>query len=378
MTSEHSHAHPAGAEHDAYDASVALWLRRVTAGETPSASLADAEALASLPAAAVADTAHRHRVAPWVRAALTEHQARIPAEHWARLSAAAEQHVNRTLAHYVGLLRLLEWAESETIEVVVLKGATVARWYPDPLLRPYSDVDLLLQEVDVDRVVARLVESGFAEKPHSHDDPAHHEHGEFQRIFMHGVTGQIVEVHVNHLQIGLRPVGMRDIWERSQPITLHRTTARSLEANDLFVHLAVHLHRHGFDRLIWFKDLDLIARTGTLDWDRVADLADEQGCGESLAATLELLVEMLGTPLPPEAISIIRTRSRVSRWLFNRVWKPSDVAALLPRRRWRMRRAVQFAPETGLLRGGLLAFLFTGRRRDKLRILVARLRHRQA
>src|SRR5690606_38588876 len=123
-----------------------------------------AEALADLPAAAVAYTAHRHRVAPWVRDALQPHQALIPVDHWSRLTAAAEQHVNRTLAHYIGLLRLLEWAEVEGIEIVVLKGATVSRWYPDPLLRPYSDVDLLVQETDVERVVAHIVAGGSVEK----------------------------------------------------------------------------------------------------------------------------------------------------------------------------------------------------------------------
>jgi hypothetical protein len=132
----------------------------------------------------------------------------------------------------------------------------------------------------------------------------------------------------------------------------------------------VHLHRHGFDRLIWFKDLDLMVRRGDLDWARIDALADAEGCRDSLVAALEYLGMVLKTPLPPEAQEMLKRRSRLSRWLFHRAWKPAEVVALAPRRRWRMRRAVQFAPETGLMRGGLAAFLFTGRRRDKVRVLL--------
>jgi len=348
-------------------------------GLTPQVTEAEVALLSTFPPAVVMEMVVRHRLTPWLRAALEPHRELVPSELWKAFELGAEFQISRTMAHYVGLLRILEWADENAIEIMVLKGPAVAHeWYPDPTLRPYSDIDLLVCEADVDALTTRLEETGHAEKFHDHAEPSHHEHGEFQRIFTHVKTGQIVEVHVNHLQIGLRPVGMRDIWERSRWMTFHDTRARALEAHDLFVHLAIHLHRHGFDRLIWFKDLDLMVRNGSLDWDRVIQLASEQGCRESLATTVELLAQTLGTPLPPAAKRLTATRSRFSRWLFDLVWHPADVIALAPRRRWRMRRAVQFAPETGILRGGVLALFFTGRRRDKFRVLFARLLRRKA
>ncbi len=362
---------PAAAE--SFDPRVARWVRHLVRGERPEADEAVIRQLASLPLDQVVELLVRHRVAPWVAAALAPHQDRLPTAAWTAVHGASEHYVTRTLAHYVELIRILRGCAEDGIDVVVLKGPAIANeWYPLPDLRPYGDLDLLVADEHLGPLGRRLQDAGYLRKPSDHDDPVHHEHAEFQHIYMHPRTRQIVEVHANHLQIGLRPVAMRDIWERARPVQFHTAPARVLEHHDLFVHLAVHLHRHGFERLMWFKDLDLMVRRGHLDWERVEILAAAEGCRESLAAALEYLVLVLETPLPPEAQRLLARRSRLSRWLFHRAWRPAEVAALVPRRRWRMRRAVQFAPETGVLRGGLAAFLFTGRRRDKVRVLLAR------
>jgi hypothetical protein len=139
--------------------------------------------------------------------------------------------------------------------------------------------------------------------------------------------------------------------------------------NDLFLSLAVHLHRHGFERLIWFKDLDLIIRRDGegLDWRWLDETARDEGVAASLQHTLWLLRRLLDTPLPESAAALARV-SRLHRLL----WRERDVVEA-GERRGRWRRAVQFAPAEGL-RGALPSLLLMGRRSDKLRALWRRAR----
>jgi len=167
---------------------------------------------------------------------------------------------------------------------------------------------------------------------------------------------------------------MDEIWESSTPVLLGGTSARALEEHDLFVQLCVHLQRHGFGRLIWFKDIDLIIRRGAVDWSTVEAKAAQQGCLDSVAYTLWLLERVLGTPLPAAAQLLVWRQPWLARRLDRMLWPPKSVVALAPQRQWRLRRLVQFAPETGVLRGGLPSLLTTGRRTDKLRVLGAAVR----
>ncbi|MGE5596774.1 MAG: nucleotidyltransferase family protein, partial [Hyphomicrobiales bacterium] len=314
-----------------------------------------------------------HRAAPWVAAALATRPELANRAPLAPLVQAGSMQALGTLRLYAELDQLLQELNAAEVPVVVLKGPGVAQqFYPNRSLRPYGDLDLLINEQSLPTVTAMLERRGYAEKEGMGEAHRLHQcHGLFQRIFIHRAGDRVVEVHCDHLQIGLEPVGMDEIWERATPARFGRGEARVLEPHDLFVQLAVHLHRHGFNRLIWFKDLDLIVRGQDLDWQEVRERAARQGCLASVAQALRLLREMLGTPLPPGALALCDEQGWISRKLQDLAWNRDDILSLRPQSRWRLRRAVQFAPETGVLRGGLPSLLFVGRRRDKLRVLAA-------
>ena len=351
----------------AADTALARWLRAAMAGEQPALSAALVAELPNLDGDALAELAWRHRVAPWVLAAIEAAGATPPR---ALASAAARQTLD-TLGHFGELCRLLTWTNEQRIDVVVLKGASVAAaYYPRAEQRPYGDLDLLIRERDLPQLSARLEEDGYR-LYYPERERLHHEHGLWQRTFLHPERREVVELHCDHLQIGLEPVAMDEVWERARKMRFGTATAAAVEPHDLFVQLAVHLHRHGFDRLIWFKDLDLMVRGEQLDWDAVRERAEREGCRDSVSTTLELLVAMLGTPLPAGARALVAERSRLARWLTRRVWEPERLIELEDARPLRLRRLVQFSPESGLLRGGLPAFLTTGRRGAKARVMLA-------
>jgi hypothetical protein len=189
---------------------------------------------------------------------------------------------------------------------------------------------------------------------------------------VHPATKVALDVHYDAFQIGLTPQDEGGIWCRAMPVSIANRNVMTPALNDSFLLLAVHVHRHGFDRLIWLKDLDLMVRKfgDQLDWLWIAATAHAEGVESSVKLVLQLLWELWETPLPPQAACL---KSGVWETLMHSVMWPSSHILDSEPRRFRGRRVVQFIPGDGL-RGFLPSLLLMGRRRDKLRSLVLRLR----
>lgn len=317
----------------------------------------------------------RHGVSPWLLPALSRADliGLLPSDCLAAIRASAKTTLLRTLFLAQALEEALLALGAEGIPVAVLKGPAIAeRYYPEPSLRPYSDIDLLVPlpahrtaleacvrlgyALAEDRGGVGAAAGGTCESP-------------FEATMFHQQSGIKLDIHYDHLQIGLKPRAMDDVWRRSEPWTFHAASARILALNDLFLFLCVHLNKHGFERLIWFKDLDLIARQqgSRLDWQWLAEAARQEGVITSLHYALRLLSKLLDTPLPADALALANA---AGSGLFHRLlWREAEVLNLQPGR-WR--RAVQFVPRDGP-RGALPSLLVMGRRSDKLRALGQRL-----
>ncbi|MEX1254787.1 MAG: nucleotidyltransferase family protein [Dehalococcoidia bacterium] len=361
-----SHARASSAE--------ATFVLDALRGDAPAAAPAVIDAaLAVRDWDAVAALAHRHGVGPWLLRVVSapEIAGLVPESAVDALRTQAGASTIAALALAQAMEEALLGLEAEGVPVAVLKGPVIAeQFYPDPGLRPYRDIDLLVPLEASERVAALCGRLGYAvAEDHGGTHAAQHGTCEtpFETAYVHTRTGLSLDVHYDHLQVGLRPRELDGLWQRSEAWTFQRGRARRPGLNDLFLALAVHLHRHGFERLIWFKDLDLIVRRAgdQLDWRWLDETARAEGVGASLQHTLWLLQRLLGTPLPGEAAALARV-SRLHRLL----WREQDVIEA-DERRGRWRRAVQFAPAEGL-RGALPSLLLMGRRSDKLRALWRR------
>ncbi|HZC77419.1 MAG TPA: nucleotidyltransferase family protein, partial [Ktedonobacterales bacterium] len=172
-----------------------------------------------------------------------------------------------------------------------------------------------------------------------------------------------VELHRDLLQLGPPTRCQPALWERAQPLLVGKMRARMLSLEHQLLHLAVHLHTHGFSRLIWFKDLDLLLRRhqGEVDWVALHALARAEGVSLSLRHALAAVRELLGTPLPPEA-------GRDLGWdplgmvAHAVLWPRSRVLALAGKQRLR---SVRFNPRQGPS-GVVPSLVVMGRRREKL------------
>jgi hypothetical protein len=286
--------------------------------------------------------AHRHRLA--------RRAARLTAQEWESVPTQAETHgmapllyvhlkaaevqlprdVKRTLQGLVlrhreinrvrmRVLRdILSTYDDAGIQALVLKGAALAHLvYPEPGLRPMSDLDILVPKAELWRAQRLLAESGFdAPLPSSRALPHRHLGGATRRTegltihvelhyklssdyFDHAISYMRSKIwpksrsstpahafrrrHISRArsrQAERRRNAPASMWPDDltvppQPFVLADLTAHTLGHEDMLSHLCQHLTSHvnvwDFGRLIWVADIVSLAErfVAQIDWKRI-------------------------------------------------------------------------------------------------------------
>lgn len=257
------------------------------------------------------------------------------------------------------------------IPLIVMKGAAVSHLlYENPSTRFSGDIDLLCKEEDYTRLHDALTSAGFvAEDERQLPGKCSSLETAFEQHFRTPGDGIPIELHVDSIKLGVKPNNADSVWERAIPVNIGKTTALSLSYRDLALMLPVHLHRHGFTRLAWFKDIELLIKNHghEIDWDLVVSDAEAEGATSSLWLTLGLLRDMLGTDLPEGLVQKLRP-SPLTRLGWRLIWPRKRVLALEASTK---RRVVQFSVGESW-RGTIPSLVLMGRRREKLAILFHR------
>lgn len=99
---------------------------------------------------------------PWFVKRVQATGAPVPGDLWAELVALAEGSRERTRRMLDDVAELLAALEQAGIPALPFKGAALAPLvYPDPLVRPMGDLDILVHARDIDRGVVILRELGY-------------------------------------------------------------------------------------------------------------------------------------------------------------------------------------------------------------------------
>lgn len=127
------------------------------------------------------------------------------------------------------------------IEAILIKGWSVARFYPDPGVRPYVDIDLLVDPADEARAQAVLLAN------------------DCEKYF--------VELHPGPKHLDDQPIA--DWFARSMTVPLGDTMIRVPRHEDHLRALCVHWLHHGAVRAAGLCDIGLfVERFGAdMDWD---------------------------------------------------------------------------------------------------------------
>ena len=216
-----------------------------------------------------------------------------------RLQSLYYQVLVHNLRLIYDLKEILHELNRREVPVVLLQGIILLQQiYHDVGLRPMTDIDLWVREVDYPDFVEILGNKGYQRDPL------------YPNTFRKGPT--ILDVHT-HILWADRIKTRTFLLAKSQDYIYHQTrvidfegeSARSLGTYDQVLYLCLHALKHNVERLMWLVDIKgLVAHWEGSDWKALMDRATEWGQEKSLAYILSLLSHVFGFHPPPDACQL--------------------------------------------------------------------------
>lgn len=264
-------------------------------------------------AAALVEHAAMHGVSALVADALSAAGVSLPAEPAARLQADAGRAISGGLRIRRLTTQVLDALAPTGITPVLLKGASLAeRLFPEqPLARPSTDVDLLVEPAVLERVGGVLETMGLVRQ---HDDGLDDVAEEHHHVSWAGRGGALVEVHFRLFSgFGGHHFDDEALRARLRSGQFQGRAVQWLDPADEFVYLATHAANHTFLRASWLLDLQrILATQPAFDWPALATQCRQAGFFQAVASALDVLARTLRVPVPLDARRAFRI-SRVRR-----------------------------------------------------------------
>jgi hypothetical protein len=266
-------------------------------------------AVAALDWDATIARAEHERLAPILYVALRGGAA--PAPVLARLRAAWMTAELQQLAAGAQLREIGAAFERAGLQTIILNGpALAAHYYPDPALRPFLDLDLLVRRRDRARALDVLFGLGYSD-----DSPGRSlDHVPAASLAPPPGSSRLpVDLHwewIAHSGGGrAADVATEEAWCRAVPAPSWGGSARTLANEDLLIHLAANFAiHHTLAGALWQLDLALVLRRHrvTLDWDAVAARAQRWGAGGAVYFALRVVGDELGVTAPTPTMNRLR------------------------------------------------------------------------
>jgi hypothetical protein len=279
----------------------ARWLMEVGA---PGADLPRlGRELGSLDLGALVGIAAHERALPALSARLRDAGVALPAGA-GHLLRSRSMVAEFTLARLHSLLdEVVARLAAEGIDVLLLKGAALARTrYPDRLMRPMGDLDLLVRGERLARARDLLVAEGWRTprtraiddvyRDHHHLPPLHDPRGAGGKLELHG------DLFPKGHPFGFNAVAM---WRDARRIEVGGGFAWVPTANHLLLHACVHFAwGHMLKEGAWntFRDVCVLSAAGDLDWDAFTEEAVASKAATSCYWALFLAQHFMGAQIP--------------------------------------------------------------------------------
>ncbi|MFD2328448.1 nucleotidyltransferase family protein [Cohnella sp. GCM10020058] len=248
--------------------------------------------------------AGHHRVYPSVYHRLKKEASTFVPEHVMRqLQEKYRHNAVRMLGLAGESARIGKELADKGVRSLFLKGPTLAHeLYGDMSLRTSSDLDILLDwkpfggnRLAVDHLMADLGYTAEAFTPTVLNEWRWRQH---HKSYWNSKLGVHVEIHWRLSPGPLKEPGFEELWADSRISAWGGGTVRYMGSKHLFYYLVMHGARHGWFRLRWLTDIDVLARRDE-DWQQVMRLLRKYGATHLGDQAMTLASKLLGTPVPP-------------------------------------------------------------------------------
>jgi hypothetical protein len=235
----------------------------------------------------------------------------------AALQAAYESQVAHNARVEQRLAEAARRLQAEGIEPVIIKGWSVARLYPSPLVRPAGDLDLVVPDADFSRALDTLyrwAEASGEITIELHD--RHHRPDLARQLHAPGVRSVEIDLHKGATW---EMIPSPDVLAHAHkvPIT-NDIEIRVLRPEDALKQSIFHYLWHGGTRLLRLVDIALLMEAGghkirPYDWERI--LGDDEARATWVTATLGLAHRLLGARIDDTPAAVAGAAMNLPGWL---------------------------------------------------------------
>lgn len=231
-------------------------------------------------------------------------QLRLASEHERQLVLEHRKAMLLALALERSLLGLAEAFGGKGIDLVVLKGPSIAHtMYPDPSWRPFGDLDVLVRTSDWQRACALLPRLGYRRK---YPEPRPGFVERFGHTAVHE-SAEGIEIDL-HRTLVSGPFGLRmntdELFEQTGMFALGGRWLPRLGDTALLAHACVHASL-GFrpPMLLPLRDVVQVADAGAVEWERLDAMAARWRLRVVFDHAFRTAGEILRAELPEEAVN---------------------------------------------------------------------------
>lgn len=209
------------------------------------------------------------------------------------------------------LLHVIQLFETENIPIVPLKGPFLASSvYGDLALREYTDLDILVRDVDFEKSRRVLSNLGYRSSrfpkvvtPDTNDDELYSP-----------ALGITIELHWQFAPRRFVPMlDAKDCWNAVAPSVFMDRQVLRFSDEDAFFFLAFHGGKHCWSLLKWLCDLaEFIRSSPALDWTHLLDRARTLGAMRNCRLAFFLAAQLLQAGVPFSAFQDAAADSAVT------------------------------------------------------------------
>jgi len=242
----------------------------------------------------------------------------LPAEERERGARFYYATVAQNALFFNELKRIDQILSSQKIPYLLLKGGALitSGIYPDPGLRPLTDIDFLVREKDALPALEILTANGFRHLPVPNFPPGFKNAPEYLIELKQNRTEPTplyFDLHSclsAHSRFG--PDNLEELWPRSESRAFEGVSYQTLSVPDSILFSSLHLAIHRFQtRLIWLLDIKFLLDRQTPDWPELIRRAHKWNGTYPLLFTLKLINANLSLHLPEDFPRIPWSRNRI-------------------------------------------------------------------
>jgi len=225
-------------------------------------------------------------------------------------------HIKTTLMMSSQLTYIIHFLEKNHIKTLSFKGPTLAQIaYKNPNLRQFSDIDILIQRKDCEKMLSLMISQGYI--PEIKLDK------KIKKTFFYSVNALGFHHPTNHTYIEIHwelfaknyAITWREemIWQHSTFMQFNNQEIRILTFEMYLLYLCVHGSKHFFSRLLWLYDIDRLIHSQTnINWNTLIEKSKKYGLFRIFLFSISLAHTFFDTKIPKFILKLASHDTHIS------------------------------------------------------------------